>query len=162
MALEQAGAVRIVPDSPDVPDVRALLEEHLADMRSTSPPESVHALPAAELSRPGITLWSARDEAGRLLGCGALTDLGDGTAEIKSMRTVAAARGRGVGAAMLAHIVGEARRRGCSTLLLETGTQPDFAAARRLYARAGFTERAPFGSYALDPHSAYFELRLHA
>lgn len=97
-------SIRIGSDSPGTADVQQLLHEHLSDMLASSPPESVHALSSAELARPGVTLWTARDESGTLLGCGALKDLGDGTGEIKSMRTAAAARGRGVGAAMLAHL----------------------------------------------------------
>jgi membrane protein DedA with SNARE-associated domain/GNAT superfamily N-acetyltransferase len=152
--------IRIQLDSPRAADVQQLLDEHMADMLSTSPPESVHALSASELARPGISFWTARDESGALLGTGAVKDLGDGTGEIKSMRTVGAARGRGIGAALLERILDEARGRGWSGLYLETGTQDEFAAARRLYERYGFRETGPFGSYGIDPNSTYFVLEL--
>lgn len=149
--------IRIEPDDPARPDVHALLSEHLADMFATSPAESVHALDHSALSHESITFWTAR-ENGVLLGCGALKALSAGRAEIKSMRTTAQARGRGVATRLLEHIVAEAGRRGYELLSLETGTEDYFAPARRLYARHGFTECPPFGDYTLDPHSVFMEL----
>jgi len=149
--------IRIEPDDPARPDVHALLSEHLADMFATSPAESVHALDHSALSHESITFWTARED-GVLLGCGALKALSAGRAEIKSMRTTAQARGRGVATRLLEHIVAEAGRRGYELLSLETGTEDYFAPARRLYARHGFTECPPFGDYALDPHSVFMEL----
>ena len=154
--------MRIGPDSPRADDVRALLDEHLDDMHATSPPESVHAMDHAALLAPAVTFWSVR-AAGpgtTLLGVGALLDLGDGTGEVKSMRTAATARGRGVAATMLRHLVAEARARGWTDLHLETGSQDYFAPARRLYARHGFVERGPFGAYRLDPSSVFMTLAL--
>ena len=149
--------IRIEPDDPARPDVHALLSEHLADMFATSPAESVHALDHSALSHESIAFWTAR-ENGVLLGCGALKALSAGHAEIKSMRTTAQARGRGVATRLLEHIVTEAGRRGYELLSLETGTEDYFAPARRLYARHGFTECPPFGDYTLDPHSVFMEL----
>ncbi|GAT87801.1 MULTISPECIES: GNAT family N-acetyltransferase [Paenarthrobacter] len=149
--------IRIEPDDPARPDVHALLSEHLADMFATSPAESVHALDHSALSHESITFWTARED-GVLLGCGALKALSAGRAEIKSMRTTAQARGRGVATRLLEHIVAEAGRRGYELLSLETGTEDYFAPARRLYARHGFTECPPFGDYTLDPHSVFMEL----
>jgi putative acetyltransferase len=146
-------------DDPLRPDVVALLAEHLADMRATSPPESVHALEPEALARPGVAFWTVR-EAGTPIGCGALAPLGEDSGEVKSMRTATAARGRGVATVLLAAILDEARRRGYRELRLETGSQPFFAPARRLYERHGFRPCPPFGPYREDPHSAYFALAL--
>lgn len=76
------------------------------------------------------------------------------------MRTRAAARGKGVGTAMLCHLLDEARRTGATRVLLETGSQPFFAPARRLYERHGFTACGPFADYVEDPHSRFYELVL--
>lgn len=145
----------IEPGGLERDDVQALLAEHLVDMFATSPAESVHALDLGALRDPAISFWTARDD-GHLLGCGALKDLGDGHGEIKSMRTSAAARGRGVAAALLDHLVTTARGRGFSRLSLETGAEPYFAPARRLYARHGFVPCEPFGDYVADPNSVFF------
>lgn len=151
-------------DDPARADIRELLSEHLADMYATSPAESVHALDHTALSVPSVTFWSARED-GSLLGCGALKLLvppaGPAvTGEIKSMRTAAQARGRGVATLMLGKIVDQARALKLEALYLETGTEDYFAPARRLYLRHGFTECPPFGDYRLDPNSVFMELRL--
>ncbi len=151
--------MEIEVDDPASPDVAALLAEHLADMHATSPPESVHALDVAALQAATITFWSARED-GLLLGCGALKQLSTEHGEVKSMRTAEAARGRGIGTAVLLHIVGEARSRSYARLSLETGTQDYFAPAHRLYRRHGFAACGPFADYTLDPASAYFTLVL--
>ncbi|WP_346960895.1 GNAT family N-acetyltransferase [uncultured Arthrobacter sp.] len=154
----------IARDNPARPDVRRLLDEHLADMFATSPAESVHALDPDALAGPEITFWTARDSAapgaagldtGVLLGCGALKDLGDGEGEIKSMRTAQHARGRGVAALLLAGILDEARHRAYGRVCLETGSQEFFAPARRLYARHGFVPCPPFAGYKPDPNSVF-------
>jgi putative acetyltransferase len=158
--------VHIATESPTLDDVRRLLDEHLADMYATSPAESVHALDHSALLAPTVTFFTARDD-GVLLGCGALSELTAGPShpghgEIKSMRTAAPARGRGVASALLDTVLAEARRRRYTRMSLETGTQDYFAPARRLYARHGFTECGPFGSYTLDPHSVFMTLELPA
>ncbi|WP_369375568.1 GNAT family N-acetyltransferase [Promicromonospora sp. Populi] len=157
--------MHIAPESPALADVRTLLDEHLTDMFATSPPESVHALDHSALLAPSLTFWTARDDDGALLGCGALSALDpvhppEVDAEIKSMRTATHARGRGVASALLDAILTEARRRRYTRVSLETGTQDYFAPARRLYARHGFTECGPFGTYTLDPHSVFMTLEL--
>ena len=64
---------------------------------------------------------SGRRDFGELLGVGALKELAHDHGEVKSMRTAPAALGKGVGRAMLRHIVAEAEARGYKRLSLETG-----------------------------------------
>lgn len=146
-------------DDPLSPDVRALLEEHLADMIATSPPESVHALDPETLAGPDMLFYSARED-GTLLGCGALKRLDDAHGELKSMRTAASARGQGVASAMLVHLLGIAAEQGWTRLSLETGVEDYFAPARRLYERHGFTPCAPFADYTNDPNSVFLSRSL--
>lgn len=141
------------------PEIRALLEEHLANMRRISPPGSVHALDLDGLRRPEVAFWTAWED-GTLLGCGALKQLGPRHGEIKSMRTAESARRRGVARAMLDHLLAEARRRGWERVSLETGSQPFFEPARRLYASAGFQPCGPFADYPDDPNSCFMTLEL--
>jgi putative acetyltransferase len=130
------------------------LEGHLENMKQITPPESVHALGVEGLRSREITVWSAWD-GDVLLGCGALRALGPEKGEIKAMRTDEAHRRKGVGSGILEHIIGEARRRGYRRLYLETGSMPEFAAGRALYARFGFEFRGPFGEYKKDPNSVF-------
>ncbi|GGO91941.1 N-acetyltransferase [Nocardioides phosphati] len=154
-------AMAIRPDDLSHAAVQALLSEHLEDMYATSPPESVHALDLDALRAPDIAFYSAWD-GDTLLGCGALRDLGDGHLEIKSMRAARDQRGRGTGAAILRHLLDEAVRRGAVRVSLETGVEPYFEPARRLYQRHGFVVCAPFADYVPDPNSVFMTLSLPA
>jgi len=133
---------------------RRLIAFHLAGMHDTSPAESVHALDIDALRHPSLSVWSAWID-GELAGVGALKAMDDDRGEIKSMRVDDRFRGSGVGRAVLRHIVDEARRRGMSSLWLETGTTADFAPAQRLYESEGFVLCGPFEGYALDPFSIF-------
>lgn len=137
----------------------ALLEEHLADMYATSPPESVHALNPEALTGPEISFWTAREDD-VLMGCAALKRLSDEHVELKSMRTATTARRRGVAGLLLDHLLLEARRRGHERISLETGVEDYFAPARTLYLARGFTPCEPFAGYAPDPHSVFLTLAL--
>ena len=123
-------------------------------MHGLSPPESVHALDIGALRAPGITFWTVWSHA-ELLGCGALEELDPGHGEVKSMRTAMAHRGKGVGRAMLGHIIAEARTRAYARLSLETGSTEAFAPARRLYESLGFSYCGPFEDYTEDPNSVF-------
>jgi putative acetyltransferase len=133
---------------------RRLITRHLAGMRASSPPESVHALGIEELRGPEVTFWSvwAGDE---IAGCGALKCLDARRGELKSMRVADAFLGRGIGRALLEHLIAQARARGMETLWLETGSSEAFIAALRLYESAGFVRCGPFDGYAEDPFSVF-------
>lgn len=133
---------------------RALIAAHLADMFRHSPPESVHALDVDGLRDPDVTFWSVW-VGDRIAGCGALKRLDDERGEIKSMRVADEFLGRGIGRAILDHLIAEARRRGMRSLWLETGATPAFTPALRLYERAGFVRCGPFDGYAEDPFSVF-------
>ena len=155
------GPVEIVRADPPSDEVLPLLQEHLVDMYATSPAESVHALDPEQLRHPSITFFVARDGT-EVVGTGAIRELSATEGELKSMRTSARARGRGVGAAMLEHLLSEARSRGYRAVRLETGVEDYFAPARRLYARYGFVEGEPFADYWADPNSVFMHLDLEA
>lgn len=139
----------------DRDDVRALLGQHFAEMRAESPPEACHVLPIDGLKETGIRFFTVRED-GRLLGCGALKRLGPGHGEVKSMRTADAALGRGVGKAILDHLVETAKGEGMLRISLETGSTQQFAAANRLYEKEGFERTGPFGDYADTAWTRFF------
>ncbi|HUD78509.1 MAG TPA: GNAT family N-acetyltransferase [Streptosporangiaceae bacterium] len=146
-------------DDPAAADVRALVAAHLAFMRSLSPPENVFALDSSGLLDPAVTFFSYRRD-GALLAIGALRELSSRHGELKSMHTAQAARGTGIGRAMLTHLIAVAGERGYRMLSLETGSMDGFAPARALYASAGFSLCGPFGDYAPSPYSTFMSLRL--
>src|ERR1700678_1530913 len=152
-------AGQIAPDDPRAGDVRALLRRHLDFARAASPPESVFALDTDGLLDPFVTFFGYRAD-GELLGIGALKELDSAHGELKSMHTAQAARGRGIGAAMVAHLLSVARGRGYQRVSLETGSMAEFAPARSLYERAGFRTCEAFGDYRPSRHSTFMTLRL--
>jgi putative acetyltransferase len=139
--------------------VRQLVERHLRFGRSHSPPQDAHALGVDGLLDPAVTLFSIR-QRGELLAVGALKRLDDQHAEVKTMHTVEHARGRGIGRAMLEHLLAVARERGFERVSLETGSMQAFAAARSLYASAGFARCEPFGDYRQSTNSTYMTIGL--
>ena len=151
--------MKIEKDDLSRPEIHALLNEHLRSMYELSPPESVHALDLEKLRQPEITFWSAW-EGSVLLGCGAIKELDKMHGEVKSMRTPAALRSRGVGRALLSHIISEAKARGYERLSLETGSMDAFKPAQRLYESFGFQYCGPFGEYIDDPNSVFMSVRL--
>jgi putative acetyltransferase len=76
------------------------------------------------------------------------------------MHTAEAARGRGIGRAMLAYLLEVARSCGFRQVSLETGTTPAFAPARALYASAGFVPCGPFSDYQPSQDNCFMTLAL--
>jgi putative acetyltransferase len=150
----------VAVDDPRKPDVTALLERHLTFSTTETPPEHSFALDVTGLIHPAITFFSYRAADGQLLGVGALKHLDGESGELKSMHTAAEARGRGVGRAVLTHIIGVARERGLQRIYLETGTTPGFAAARALYASEGFVPCGTFGGYPITDDNTFMTLAL--
>jgi putative acetyltransferase len=153
------GRFVIAVDDPRRDDVRALLERHLSFAKAVTPPEDVHALEPDGLLDPSVTFFSLRAD-GRLLGVGAIKQLDADHVELKSMHTVEEARRRGVGRAIVDHLLAVAAERGASRVSLETGAMDAFAPARSLYASAGFVPCGPYGDYAASPNSAFMTRRL--
>lgn len=138
---------------------RALLAIHLAGMQAGSPPESVFALDLSGLQQPDICVWTAWD-GDEITGVAALRDLGGGQGELKSMRTHPDHLRRGVAAALLRHIIGQARQRGMTRLSLETGSGPAFDPALTLYRRYGFGNGEAFGDYRASAFNQFLHLGL--
>jgi putative acetyltransferase len=138
-----------------MPEVVALIERHFALMRSQSPAESCHVMAPDALFSAGAFIFALRNPEGDVLGMGALKPLDADHAELKSMHTKSEARGLGVGAALVTHLLDKARAMGLTRVSLETGSEGVFAPARRLYERFGFTYCPPFGDYVEDPLSVF-------
>ena len=151
--------ITIRMDDLSTSEIAVFLQEHIQDMRATSPPESKHALDLESLKKPEITMWTVWDGT-TLIGCGAIKELDAKHGEVKSMRTAAAYRGQGIASKLLRHIIHEAEQRGYERLSLETGSMPFFEPARTLYEKFGFTYCAPFSTYKEDIHSVFMTKQL--
>ena len=151
----------IAPESPDQPEVLAMLAASDRYHAGLYPQESNHLVNVADLLGCHVRFLVARTQGGVAVGCGGLVlsdDQGLATAELKRMWADPSMRGQGVGRLLLAALEAVAREEDVSVIRLETGIrQPQ---ALRLYRAAGYLERAPFGAYADDPLSVFMEKSL--
>lgn len=138
---------------------RDLLALHLRGMYEASPPDAVFALDLSGLQDPAVTVWGAW-QGERLTAIGALKMLGEGEAEVKSMRTHPDFLRQGAAAALLDHVIETARARGIGRLSLETGRGPAFEPALALYRRRGFADGGPFSDYVPNDFSQFLHLDL--
>jgi putative acetyltransferase len=138
---------------------QALLRLHLEGMHANSPPGHVFALDYSGLKAPNVTVWSIW-EGDVILGIGALRQIDGQSAEVKSMRTHPNHVRRGVGRALLEHIIAEACKRGVRRLSLETGSGPAFDAALALYRSRGFVNGGSFADYAESEFNQFLHLDL--
>jgi putative acetyltransferase len=142
-------------------DAHALIEELEADLSGDFEPHQRHGLSLDKIFQPHIAFFIARVD-GKAVGCGGIA-FEEGFAELKRMYVRPHARGTGVVQAVIAQLEAEAKARGVTRLLLETGDV--LHAALRVYERAGFKRCEAFGDYlALPPHtierSVFFEKHL--
>jgi putative acetyltransferase len=153
-------AITVAVESPLQDDVRelvALLNAHLLPL---SPIEFQFKMTVEQMAGADTTVFVARDDAGRAVGCGALKLADGGEAEVKRMYTRPEVRGLRVGSALLSAIEALARANGVRTLMLETGEGPGFEGAFRLYERSGFSRRGAFFDYPDSEWSRFYEKRL--
>jgi len=151
-------------ESPDQPQVLALLDALDRYLESLYPPEANHILGVPALLAPEVSFFVAR-EGGQVVGTGAVRRLAGESAtdgvpygEVKRMMVDPARRGLGLGGRILQALEQSLRDDGVTLALLETGR--DQAEAVRLYERCGYTRRAAFGGYPDNGLSAFYGKRL--
>jgi putative acetyltransferase len=120
----------------------------------------------ATFPEPGATHFSLRDEevaAGEgaflvayldnvAVGCGAVRQLDEATAELKRMYVDPSVRSQGIGRALVEALEHEARLIGVTRIVLETGTR--LAPAMKLYEAMGYARIPLFGEYLSSPDTS--------
>ncbi|MBT8154758.1 GNAT family N-acetyltransferase [Epibacterium ulvae] len=146
---------------PVAPELQDLLAAHVRYSAENSPEECNHTLDPHAMRDKGLQFWVAFHEE-RAVGCGALSVLADGSAEVKSVHVLQDMRGRGLARQIMIHLAEEAMAAGHMSLLLETGSSqcPGYDAARGLYESLGYQYCEPFGDYSADPSSTFMCLPL--
>jgi len=139
---------------PGAAEIAALVDAHIVRSRKYYPVTSCHTYSPQQLHDQGVLLFVGRMD-GQAVAIGGLKPLGDGTGEIKSMHTLKAWRGHGIGRRMVDHLITEAQTLGLSAVSLETGSDDASAAARAVYERLGFGFCPPFGDHREDPLSVF-------
>jgi putative acetyltransferase len=151
--------LRIVEDDLAGDAIRGLVALHLSGMHASSPACKVHALPVEKLKQPGVTFYSAWLDS-NLVGMGAIKGIDASHGELKSMRAAPDWLGKGVGDAILLHLLDVARARGYKRVSLETGQGPAFEPALGLYRKHGFINCAAFADYTNDDFSQCLTLAI--
>ncbi len=155
--MSEGETIDIAQESPDQPEVIALIEQLNAHLSSLYPAESCHFVDIAGLSQPNVIFLVTRTESGEAVGCGGILLYAE-YAEIKRMFVTPEWRGLGIARRLLAELERHAIQVGKTLLRLETGIHQ--AEALRLYERAGFHHCPPFGPYTNDPLSLCMEKHL--
>ncbi|XHE14615.1 GNAT family N-acetyltransferase [Agrobacterium deltaense] len=144
-------------ESPRQEAVLRLIDLSNAYMASLYPAESNHLVDIGQLEKDNVSFFVVRHD-GRVVGCGALVEAGDGTAEIKRMFVDPEARGLRIGKLIMDTLVARGLELGLAAIRLETGiSQPE---AIGLYRKAGFVEIEAFSPYKPDPLSLFMEKAL--
>jgi putative acetyltransferase len=154
----------IQAERADQPAVRALLAALDDYLGSLYAPQDNHILALDDLLAPSVRFLVAR-RGGRAVGCAAVrlmpgeaATAGEAYGEIKRMMVDPAARGQGVGSALLARLEDALRAEGQRFALLETGGEQTEAV--RMYQRCGYRPRAAFAGYPDNGLSLFLEKRL--
>ena len=146
--------MEIIEGGLEDPRVIDLVHLHAARGLAENPPGTAFPLDIAKLKASDVRFWTVWEDS-ELLACGALRRFSDEHAELKSMHIVEEARRRGIGSALLKHMMAEAERDGNARLSLRTGSWPYFHAARELYRRHGFVECPPFEGHTANAGSVF-------
>jgi putative acetyltransferase len=157
-----AGEIAIAAETPLQDDVRRMVADLNTYLMPLTPREYQFQLTVEQMAEPTVTVFVARDAAGRALGMGSLKEHGDRLGEVKRMYTFPDVRGSRVGSRIVRHIEAFAAGRGVTRLVLETGEAPGFEPAWRVYERAGFRVCGAVLDYPDSGWSRFYEKALES
>jgi putative acetyltransferase len=150
-------SVVITRERPDNADAVVLIAELEAHLDPFYPSKSRHGYSVEKLIALGVAFFVLRENE-TPAGCGGIQLFGKEYGELKRMYVSPQFRGLGFGKLLLDHLAEYARMQDVGLLRLETGIHQ--AAAIRLYEGMGFQRIGPFGDYAEDPLSLFYEKRI--
>ena len=153
----QKACMHVSQESPDQPEVIALIADLDAYQDTLYPAEARYALDLASLKKSNVIFVVARDGEGLAVGCGAVV-ITDSVGELKRVYVRPENRGQGVARSVLVELEASSSRAGCDELLLETGPYSQEALA--FYNKLGYKRCGPFGAYPDHPLSVFMVKRL--
>jgi putative acetyltransferase len=144
--------MRVTLETPDQPEVIALIADLDAYQDTLYPAEARYALDMAALKKSNVVFAIARNSVNVAIGCGAVV-VGEQHGELKRMYVRLENRGKSVAQAILKKLELAAGEKGCEFLFLETG--PYQLAALAFYGKQGYEKTGPFGNYPEHPLSVF-------
>lgn len=149
--------MRISQESPDQPEVIALISDLDAYQDALYPADARYALDLGSLKKSNIIFVVARDVEGTAVGCGAVV-ITNSTGELKRVYVRPENRSQGIARSVLIELETVSLRNGCTELLLETG--PYSKEALVFYNKFGYRKCGPFGTYPDHPLSVFMEKKI--
>ena len=146
--LVRAATVHLRAVDPTDPVAATALDRYFAELDRRFPGGFDPGDAAYSGTVPTTGAFVVATSDGRPVACGGVQQIAAGTGEIKRMWVDPAWRGAGLGARMLRHLEGEARRLGHTTVVLDTNATLTTAIA--LYERAGYR---PTSRYNDNPYA---------
>ncbi len=146
----------------DEPALQGVVFAVLAEYGLNPDPEGTDAdlkdVQAHYIARGGLFL-AVTGADGQIVGCGGLLPVDAQSADVRKMYLLPAARGHGLGGALLRRLIARAREMGCQRVTLETAAQLKQAIV--LYKRFGF-ERQPIPAHLAQRCDQFYALNLEA
>ena len=149
--------VLIVREQPDTPDASALVSELDAYLMPQYPPASHHGMTVERLLAERVDFFVLRC-GGAAAGCCGIQNIQGEYGELKRFYVRPEFRRKGLGKILLRHLEEFARAQGFPIVRLETGVYQ--LEAMNLYESSGYRRIPPFGPYAEDPLSLFYEKNL--
>lgn len=152
IATNSSAHLVIAADDPIGPVARQLIAELCSELsaRYGTPPSPFSP---SEAATPRSVFLVARSD-GEPVGCGAIRQIDDHTAEVKRMYVAPAGRRRGIARSILVELERRAEAFTYRAIRLETGIgQPE---AMALYEACGFHRIPAYGPYMGNPTSVCF------
>ena len=119
--------------------------------------ESLQGFPSATFQRPNGVYFVAYDERNNPVGAIGLGRVDESSCEMRRFYVLPQYRGNGAGKFLAESIISEAKNMNYKRMYLET--QPEMAAAIRLYNKFGFVAIPPYCK-SEDPSTVHFALEL--
>lgn len=135
-----------------MPQDRPQLEALLRRIETFTPDEVTVALELIDASlagSPDYQLRIAAREDGQVIGyiCYGPTPMTEGTYDLYWIASDPSARGQGVGAALVAGMEGDLRRRGGRAIRVETSASESYGPTRGFYEKMRYLEEARFRDF---------------
>jgi len=145
--------ITITPASVETVLASGLIDQLDADIQARYPGEPINGIdPVGFEESGGYFVMAYNDDTP--MGCGAFRPYNEQTVEIKRMFVRPESRGQGVARLILEALESEARQRGYTRSILETGNKNYEAIAA--YPTCGYSRIDPFGHYVGSAKSVCF------